>query len=136
MEAVAIAAFSLGAGLLGDAFGLRSVFLWVLVVLVLVDGIFLTLLYRTYATDVALVQNTLEDRRRTALAELPGKSARTGTQPGSDLRQGEGDVPDGAAGGVEESAHAFAGVEEDGAVADLQMREAFREVRFEGVDGV
>ncbi|MCX4647983.1 hypothetical protein OG456_37305, partial [Streptomyces sp. NBC_01446] len=81
MEAVAIAAFSLGAGLLGDAFGLRSVFLWVLVVLVLVDGIFLTLLYRTYATDVALVQNTLEDRRRTALAELPGKSARTGTQP-------------------------------------------------------
>ncbi|MCX5098025.1 MFS transporter [Streptomyces sp. NBC_00264] len=68
-EAVAIATFSLGAGFLGDAFGLRSVFLWVLVVLVLVNGIFLTLLYRTYATDVACVQRTLEDRRRTALAE-------------------------------------------------------------------
>ncbi|MCX5435290.1 MFS transporter [Streptomyces sp. NBC_00063] len=67
-EAVAIAAFSLGAGFLGDAFGLRAVFLWVLVGLMLVNGTFLTLLHRTYATDVARVQSTLEDRRQAALA--------------------------------------------------------------------
>ncbi|MFI2740780.1 hypothetical protein [Streptomyces sp. NPDC018711] len=67
-EAVAIAAFSLGAGFLGDAFGLRAVFLWVLVGLVLVNGAFLTLLYRTYATDVARVQQALESRRQAALA--------------------------------------------------------------------
>ncbi|WP_157870012.1 MULTISPECIES: MFS transporter [unclassified Streptomyces] len=66
-EAVAIAAFSLGAGFLGDAFGLRAVFLWVLVGLVLVNGAFLTLLYRTYATDVARVQQALESRRQVAL---------------------------------------------------------------------
>ncbi|MFG2217650.1 MULTISPECIES: hypothetical protein [unclassified Streptomyces] len=41
-EAAAIAAFSLGAGFLGGDFGLRAVFLWVLVVLVLVNGIFLS----------------------------------------------------------------------------------------------
>ncbi|MFJ2931824.1 MFS transporter [Streptomyces sp. NPDC087219] len=67
-EAVAIAAFSLGAGFLGDAFGLRSVFLWVLVGLMAVNGAFLTLLYRTYAADVARVQQALESRRRAALA--------------------------------------------------------------------
>ncbi|RSS56738.1 hypothetical protein [Streptomyces sp. WAC01280] len=55
-------------GFLGDAFGLRSVFLWVLVGLMTVNGAFLTLLYRTYAADVARVQQALESRRQAALA--------------------------------------------------------------------
>ncbi|WP_420036405.1 MFS transporter [Streptomyces sp. cg28] len=62
-EALAWAAFSLGAGFLGDAIGLRSVFLWTLVILMLVNGAFLTLLYRPYADDVARVQNELRARR-------------------------------------------------------------------------
>ncbi|MFE6853198.1 MFS transporter [Streptomyces sp. NPDC057674] len=67
-EAIAWAAFSLGAGFLGDAVGLRVVFLWVLVVLMAVNGAFLGLLYRTYAQDVARVQRELDRRRAEALA--------------------------------------------------------------------
>ncbi|MFE2873466.1 MFS transporter [Embleya sp. NPDC059259] len=66
-EAVAWAGFSLAAGFLGDAIGLRTVFLWALVILMLVNGTFLTLLYRTYATDVARVQTELGARREAAL---------------------------------------------------------------------
>lgn len=62
-EAVAWALFSLGAGFLGDLIGLRSVFLWVLVVLMVVNGLFLTLLYRPYARDAARVQEELQARR-------------------------------------------------------------------------
>lgn len=43
-------------------------FLWVLVGLMAVNGAFLTLLYRTYAADVARVQQALEHRRQAALA--------------------------------------------------------------------
>ncbi|MFE5487341.1 MFS transporter [Streptomyces sp. NPDC056527] len=68
-EAVAWAAFSLGAGFLGDAIGLRVVFLWVLVVLMAVNGAVLTLLYRTYAKDVTRVQQDLDRRRTEALTE-------------------------------------------------------------------
>ncbi|MFE2989102.1 MFS transporter [Streptomyces sp. NPDC059262] len=66
-EAIAWAAFSLGAGFLGDVVGLRPVFLWVLVILMLVNGAVLTLLYRPYAQDVARVQGELDRRRRQAL---------------------------------------------------------------------
>ncbi|WP_157247116.1 MFS transporter [Nonomuraea typhae] len=62
-EAIAWAAFSLGAGFLGDLIGLRQVFLWVLVVLMVANGLFLTLLYRPYARDVARVQADLDARR-------------------------------------------------------------------------
>ncbi|MET7514730.1 hypothetical protein ABZS88_14890 [Streptomyces sp. NPDC005480] len=43
------------------------VFLWVLVVLMLVNGAVLTLLYRPYAQDVARVQGELDRRRSQAL---------------------------------------------------------------------
>ncbi|WP_165914515.1 MFS transporter [Streptomyces sp. AcE210] len=66
-EAIAWAAFSLGAGFLGDVVGLRPVFLWVLVILMLVNGVVLTLLYRPYAQDVARVQRELDRRRTQAL---------------------------------------------------------------------
>lgn len=66
-EAIAWATFSLGAGFLGDAIGLRTVFLWALVILMLVNGAFLTLLHRSYAEDVARVQKELNARREQAL---------------------------------------------------------------------
>jgi hypothetical protein len=43
------------------------VFLWVLAVLMLVNGAVLTLLYRPYAQDVARVQGELDRRRSQAL---------------------------------------------------------------------
>ncbi|MFJ9522306.1 MFS transporter [Kitasatospora sp. NPDC101801] len=67
-EAVAWAAFGLGAGFLGQTYGLQPVFLAVLVVLMLVNGAFLTLLHRPYAEDVQRVQRELDLRRQHALA--------------------------------------------------------------------
>lgn len=67
-EAIAWAGYSLGAGFLADALGLQTVFLWVLVILMLVNGLFLTLLYRPYAADTARVQQELDARRRAVLA--------------------------------------------------------------------
>ncbi|MET9256641.1 MFS transporter [Streptomyces sp. NPDC003717] len=52
-EALAYALFNLGAGALGDALGLQTVFLWVLVVLMLLNAAFCGLLHRTYPRDVA-----------------------------------------------------------------------------------
>ncbi|WP_415939615.1 MFS transporter [Streptomyces sp. 039-1] len=52
-EALAYALFNLGAGALGDTIGLQQVFLWVLVVLMLVNAAFCGVLHRTYARDVA-----------------------------------------------------------------------------------
>lgn len=66
-EAVGWALFSLGAGFLGDVIGLKQVFLWVLVALMLVNGAFLTALYRPYAADVERVQRELDARRDEAL---------------------------------------------------------------------
>ncbi|MGY0022070.1 MFS transporter [Streptomyces sp. YJ-C3] len=66
-EAIAWAAFGLGAGFLGDRFGLQPVFLWVLVVLMTANGLLLTALYRTYAKDVGRVQRALDLRREGAV---------------------------------------------------------------------
>ncbi|MFJ3219969.1 MFS transporter [Kitasatospora sp. NPDC086801] len=66
-EAIAWAAFGLGAGFLGQTLGLRPVFLAVLVVLMLVNGAFLTLLHLPYANDVQRVQQELDLRRQAAL---------------------------------------------------------------------
>ncbi|WP_316529332.1 MFS transporter [Kitasatospora brasiliensis] len=62
-ESVAWAAFGLGAGFLGDSIGLRPVFLAVLVVLMLVNGAFLTLLHRTYGRDVERMRRELDRQR-------------------------------------------------------------------------
>ncbi|MFJ9953354.1 MFS transporter [Kitasatospora sp. NPDC091207] len=67
-EAVAWAVFGLGAGFLGQTYGLQPVFLAVLVVLMLANGAFLTLLHLPYANDVQRVQRELDRRRRVALA--------------------------------------------------------------------
>ncbi|MET8541972.1 MFS transporter [Kitasatospora sp. NPDC004799] len=67
-EAIAWAAFGLGAGLLGDRIGLRPVFLAVLVILMAVNGAFLTLLHLWYAKDVDRAQRELDLRRSEVLA--------------------------------------------------------------------
>ncbi|MFI6904330.1 MFS transporter [Nonomuraea sp. NPDC050394] len=66
-EAIGWAAFSLGAGFLGDVFGLKQVFLWILVLLMLANGAYLTLLYRPYARDVDRLQRELDTRRAAVL---------------------------------------------------------------------
>ncbi|MDQ8702617.1 hypothetical protein RCO28_08970 [Streptomyces sp. LHD-70] len=45
-----------------------GIFLWVLVILMAVNGAFLTLLYGTYAKDVTRVQEEPDRRRTAALA--------------------------------------------------------------------
>ncbi len=66
-EAIAWAAFGLGAGFVGEAIGLRPVFLTVLVILMLINGAFLTLLHFPYAKDVERVQHALDRRRSEAV---------------------------------------------------------------------
>ncbi|MFI7461289.1 MFS transporter [Nonomuraea sp. NPDC049646] len=68
-EAIAWAVFSLGAGFLGDVIGLQVVFLWVLVILMLANGAFLSLLYRTYTPDAERVQQELQARREQAVQD-------------------------------------------------------------------
>ncbi|SCF56749.1 MFS transporter [Streptomyces sp. Ncost-T10-10d] len=49
-------------GYIGDAFGLQAAFLWVVVVLMLANGILLTLLYRTCPRDASALQAELDRR--------------------------------------------------------------------------
>jgi len=62
-EAIGWAVFSIGAGFLANALGLQTVFLWVLVILMLVNAAVLGILYRTYPRDVRRVADELEARR-------------------------------------------------------------------------
>ncbi|OZB84045.1 MFS transporter [Microbacterium sp. 13-71-7] len=62
-EAIGWALFSIGAGFLANALGLQTVFLWVLVILMLVNAAVLGILYRTYPRDVRRVADELEARR-------------------------------------------------------------------------
>ncbi|MEU6119336.1 hypothetical protein ABZ840_32960 [Streptomyces sp. NPDC047117] len=67
-SAVAYAVFALGAGALGEVIGLKAVFFWVLVVLMVVDGAFCGLLHRTYPADVRAVRQ--EPAARNARSSL------------------------------------------------------------------
>ncbi|MFF7454592.1 MFS transporter [Kitasatospora sp. NPDC008115] len=62
LEGVGWAAITLMVGFLGDTIGLQGAFLWMVVVVLLVNGILATPLYRTYARDVAAVQAELDRR--------------------------------------------------------------------------
>ncbi|MEU4235021.1 hypothetical protein AB0F17_63040 [Nonomuraea sp. NPDC026600] len=68
-ETIAWAAFSLLAGTLAATLGIQGVFLWLLVVLMLVNGLLLSILYVAYPRDAARVTETLDIRRRQALAD-------------------------------------------------------------------
>ncbi len=63
-ELVCMAWTSLALGYLADALGIRAAFLWLLVVLVLANGLLVSLFHRTYHRDAAALRTEL-DRRRT-----------------------------------------------------------------------
>ncbi|MGW0202723.1 MFS transporter [Nonomuraea sp. NPDC003201] len=68
-ETIAWALFSLLAGSLAATLGIQGVFLWVLVILMIVNGLLLSVLYVTYPRDTARIGQQLELRRRQALAD-------------------------------------------------------------------
>lgn len=67
-ETIGWALFSLLAGNLAVAVGIQTVFLWVMVILMLVNAAILTILYLTYPRDVRRVDDELSRRRATAHA--------------------------------------------------------------------
>ncbi|MBD0672066.1 MFS transporter [Streptomyces sp. CBMA156] len=73
LEGIGWASITLGVGYLGDTIGLRGAFLWMVVVVLLVNGLLATLLYRPYARDVAAVQAEL-DRRLAGSRPLPDET--------------------------------------------------------------
>ncbi|MFJ2089484.1 MFS transporter [Streptomyces sp. NPDC087901] len=65
-EAAGWACTTVLVGYLGDALGLQVAFLWLVVVLMLVNGALISFLYRTYPRDAAAVQAELVRRASTA----------------------------------------------------------------------
>lgn len=61
-EVIGWAAFTYVAGVLADAFSLQAVFLWILVILMLVNAAVLGLLYRFYPRDRKRVDDLIADR--------------------------------------------------------------------------
>ena len=59
-EALAFIIFNLSAGFLADTIGLKTVMLYIPGVLMLINGLYCTLLYRTYPRDVAALQAELD----------------------------------------------------------------------------
>ncbi|WP_422934606.1 MFS transporter [Sinomonas sp. P47F7] len=68
-ETIGWALFSLGAGALATSLGIQTVFLWVMVILMIVNAAVLTGLYAVYPRDVARATETLERRRQEALGQ-------------------------------------------------------------------
>ena len=66
-ETIGWALFSLGAGALATSLGIQTVFLWVMVILMILNAVVLTGLYKCYPRDVTHVTETLERRRQEAL---------------------------------------------------------------------
>ncbi|MFI5610340.1 MFS transporter [Amycolatopsis sp. NPDC051903] len=67
-ETVGWALFSLGAGQLADVLGIQTVFLWIMVILMLLNAAVLSGLYACYPRDVRRVTTELGRRRAEALA--------------------------------------------------------------------
>ena len=63
-EAIAWAIYNIAAGKLGQIFGLKPVFVVVLVGIMLVNTAFITLLYKPYAKDVKALENEMKIRRQ------------------------------------------------------------------------
>ncbi|MEV1238498.1 MFS transporter [Nonomuraea sp. NPDC050022] len=68
-ETIGWALFSLLAGTLAAAIGIQGVFFWVLVVLMIVNGLLLSILYFSYPRDVGRVSEMLDSRRQQTLAD-------------------------------------------------------------------
>ncbi|MEU7747552.1 MFS transporter [Nonomuraea sp. NPDC049158] len=67
-ETIAWALFALLAGSFAATIGIQGVFLWVLVILMIVNGLLLSILYVTYPRDTGRVGETLDLRRQQALS--------------------------------------------------------------------
>ncbi|MFG2629264.1 MFS transporter [Streptomyces sp. NPDC048473] len=75
-ESVGWALTTLGVGYLGDVVGLRTAFLWLLVLLTLGNGLLISLFYRPYVRDAAAVRTERARRAPSVvgLQGLPGES--------------------------------------------------------------
>ncbi len=65
-ETIGSAAFTFVGGQLADAIGLQATFLWILVILMIMNALFCTLLYRPYRRDTARVHEELTVRAQIA----------------------------------------------------------------------
>jgi MFS family permease len=68
-EAIAWGIYNVAAGMLGETYSLKPVFFVVLVVLMLVNTAYITLLYKPYAHDVKKLQDQMAARRQAILEE-------------------------------------------------------------------
>ncbi|GAA1945611.1 MFS transporter [Microbacterium aquimaris] len=68
IESIGFAIYTLVGGFLADAIGLKAVMFWLVVVIMLVNALFLTFLYRPYKHDRLKLQAELDDRRDAILA--------------------------------------------------------------------
>lgn len=73
-EAVAHIAFNLIAGFLGDSVGLQAVMLWLPGILMVVNGVYCTLLYRCYPKDVDQLEAQLRERAAAEAAHESGEA--------------------------------------------------------------
>ncbi len=70
-EAIAWAVFNILAGELGEIYGLKLVFFTVLVVIMLINAIFITLIYKPYVQDSQALHEQLKARRAHLLEADP-----------------------------------------------------------------
>jgi hypothetical protein len=62
VQAIAWAIYALGAGFLADAIGMKATFFWLLVVVMIANGLFCSLIYRPYVRDCAALDAELAAR--------------------------------------------------------------------------
>jgi predicted MFS family arabinose efflux permease len=68
-EAIAWAIYNIAAGQIGERIGLKPVFMVVLVILMLVNTAFITLLYKPYAKDVKALEDEIAARKAAMMKE-------------------------------------------------------------------
>ena len=74
-EAIAWAIYNIAAGQLGEVYGLKPVFFVVLVVIMLINTAFITLIYKPYAKDVQTLHDQLAKRRNQLVGEAATNQA-------------------------------------------------------------
>ncbi|WP_401000081.1 MFS transporter [Agromyces sp. GXQ0307] len=75
IESVAFAIYTLTAGFLADAIGMQAVMFWLVVVIMVVNGLFLSFLYRPFKRDRLALEAELDRRREHILAKEAAESA-------------------------------------------------------------
>jgi MFS family permease len=75
IESVAFAIYTLTAGFMADAIGMQAVMFWLVVVLMVVNGLYHSLLYRPFRRDRLAHEAELDRRREHILAWEAAESA-------------------------------------------------------------